>query len=513
MSTLHMSYDDPAYSRQHDPASYDVGMSYELKSSSFLADQYMLDHLLHPLAPMSASHSMPYDMQPGFPSFSHMNSLPSAGHYSGDMHHPTPFRPMLSANVWQEATPRAFYPEPSAQQSQSYPPSSISQPSMFVPSSSHLSMSASTTSISDHSAPPPPWTMSGSLDPSTGIYQIAPEHPRIRTAQACEKCRGRKAKCSGEHPVCERCRVRGLKCEYAPERKMRGPNKIKRKLGQNSTSSSARSSRRESIASIASTASEASSFVSTGSESPEEHITSLSISPSFKPAERLTVDIDAAHLSYPQAEPSSSSSSASGSPVMGNLQFMEEHRERARPSHIDLSGTNLYDQFPEQYVPEDDTFASDISAFRRASLPSYLLESFSNQHLGRSPSLGHVYSPSRGVEVVESTPSRPHSSPSYIQYPSLMHPPIAENSTGSGSETSLSAPLTPPSIPSTDVEMLYPLDFNPDSVEFAGLDSPLDNIVDSWTTGDADIDATPRVDADGREKSLAQIESQFVHDS
>ncbi|GAW03393.1 fungal specific transcription [Lentinula edodes] len=43
-------------------------------------------------------------------------------------------------------------------------------------------------------------TLAGSLDPSTGVFYRMPEHPRLRTAQACEKCRTRKAKCSGEHP-------------------------------------------------------------------------------------------------------------------------------------------------------------------------------------------------------------------------------------------------------------------------------------------------------------------------
>ncbi|TRM59261.1 hypothetical protein BD626DRAFT_508752 [Schizophyllum amplum] len=38
---------------------------------------------------------------------------------------------------------------------------------------------------------------------------------RQRTAQACEKCRERKAKCSGGRPVCERCAKRGLICHYA----------------------------------------------------------------------------------------------------------------------------------------------------------------------------------------------------------------------------------------------------------------------------------------------------------
>jgi hypothetical protein len=40
----------------------------------------------------------------------------------------------------------------------------------------------------------PPWTLAGSLDPTTGIFYRTPENPRLRTAQACEKCRTRKAK-------------------------------------------------------------------------------------------------------------------------------------------------------------------------------------------------------------------------------------------------------------------------------------------------------------------------------
>ncbi|KAF8908412.1 hypothetical protein CPB85DRAFT_1309362 [Mucidula mucida] len=71
-------------------------------------------------------------------------------------------------------------------------------------------------------------SMAGSLDPSTGIFYRTPEHPRLRTAQACEKCRIRKAKCSGEHPSCKRCLTRGLICEYAKEGRVRGPNKPKK---------------------------------------------------------------------------------------------------------------------------------------------------------------------------------------------------------------------------------------------------------------------------------------------
>ncbi|KAF8988449.1 hypothetical protein BDQ17DRAFT_1374044 [Cyathus striatus] len=59
-------------------------------------------------------------------------------------------------------------------------------------------------------------TLAGSLDPETGIFYRTPEHPRLRTAQACEKCRARKAKCTGDCP-CGRCASRGLVCEYAKE--------------------------------------------------------------------------------------------------------------------------------------------------------------------------------------------------------------------------------------------------------------------------------------------------------
>ncbi|KAG2004298.1 hypothetical protein CC2G_002866 [Coprinopsis cinerea AmutBmut pab1-1] len=71
--------------------------------------------------------------------------------------------------------------------------------------------------------------LAGSLDPATGVFYRTPDHPRLRTAQACEKCRTRKAKCSGEHPSCKRCIARGLVCEYAKEGRVRGPNKPKLK--------------------------------------------------------------------------------------------------------------------------------------------------------------------------------------------------------------------------------------------------------------------------------------------
>lgn len=92
---------------------------------------------------------------------------------------------------------------------------------------SHIAHSALAISNSTPDTGIPRRAVAGSLDPSTGIFYRTPEPPRLRTAQACEKCRVRKAKCSGEHPACQRCLLRGLACIYAPEGRIRGPTKPK----------------------------------------------------------------------------------------------------------------------------------------------------------------------------------------------------------------------------------------------------------------------------------------------
>ncbi|KAJ9102893.1 hypothetical protein QFC19_004623 [Naganishia cerealis] len=57
--------------------------------------------------------------------------------------------------------------------------------------------------------------------------KLRDEKQRKRIVQACEPCRIRKAKCNGQQP-CGRCSSRCLECLYAPERRMRGPNKVKK---------------------------------------------------------------------------------------------------------------------------------------------------------------------------------------------------------------------------------------------------------------------------------------------
>ncbi|CAA7271606.1 unnamed protein product [Cyclocybe aegerita] len=61
------------------------------------------------------------------------------------------------------------------------------------------------------------------------LHIVKPTIPSVRqrTAQACDKCRERKTKCSGHRPVCVRCTNRGLICQYSTREmsRIRGPIK------------------------------------------------------------------------------------------------------------------------------------------------------------------------------------------------------------------------------------------------------------------------------------------------
>ncbi|KAG6814552.1 hypothetical protein H0H92_000080 [Tricholoma furcatifolium] len=85
----------------------------------------------------------------------------------------------------------------------------------------------------------PPAESHVTSDPQSVSLPPDPEHvfsgrpttapsERQRTVQACDKCRERKTKCSGEHPVCQRCTTRGLICQYSSrEPRTRGPAKAR----------------------------------------------------------------------------------------------------------------------------------------------------------------------------------------------------------------------------------------------------------------------------------------------
>lgn len=129
----------------------------------------------------------------------------------------------LSAQFHQQRppSPESHYPLrwPEADSYPQYTPGPQAEPSLtasssFFPQSYSVAPQSTYQSLQDaHSAASrPAWSVSGSLDPVTGIFQHMPEHPRVRTAQACEKCRARKAKvrlpsppslaCPHMHPYC-----------------------------------------------------------------------------------------------------------------------------------------------------------------------------------------------------------------------------------------------------------------------------------------------------------------------
>jgi len=102
------------------------------------------------------------------------------------------------------------------------PPYQTGNLNPYTPTLPPAAQYASAHHVGEHSTR----TLRESLGPDMSFYR-APEGPRLRTAQACQKCRTRKAKCSGDHPACERCLIKGLVCEYAAEGRVRGPNKLK----------------------------------------------------------------------------------------------------------------------------------------------------------------------------------------------------------------------------------------------------------------------------------------------
>ncbi|EED85773.1 predicted protein [Postia placenta Mad-698-R] len=253
------------------------------------------------------------------------------------------------------------------------------------------------------SAAQPAWSVSGSLDPVTGIFQRSPDHPRLRTAQACEKCRIRKAKCSGEHPSCQRCRSRGLLCEYAPERRMRGPNKKKR--GELSTaehgSSTPDTDRRNSVASSSSSseADHAYRFPPIAASSSPVSVSPVASVPSPPSALELlqphSLPAEQPRVPSPLRFSTSATADASGptipytSPPTRPVAGLVCGR-RPRPPPLDLGDAafpafqgRLHPLTPQYLPPVIDDITPTYAA-RRASLPTYILEA----HAQAEPRLG-----------------------------------------------------------------------------------------------------------------------------
>ncbi|KAJ1907740.1 hypothetical protein LPJ81_000562 [Coemansia sp. IMI 209127] len=57
------------------------------------------------------------------------------------------------------------------------------------------------------------------------MSHIGPDGKRQRVSRACDKCRRKKVKCDGKHPVCTHCEELGHQCTYLDATKKRGPPK------------------------------------------------------------------------------------------------------------------------------------------------------------------------------------------------------------------------------------------------------------------------------------------------
>ncbi|KAI0638725.1 hypothetical protein C8Q77DRAFT_1028 [Trametes polyzona] len=435
MSTAHVSLDDYAFPSSKPHSSYELSYAlgapqppplYPLPGSdASTAGPHPQAHFHH--LPPDAAHSayLPdhpesfmsgYYVGMGYPHFG--AQLPP---FDMAQRPPSP-RPVYTAN------PRWGVPE-----GYGAPADPIASSSTFLSNLQNVIDSSHTSQVQQHNAhqaqassqqaPGPSsstWTLSGSLDPATGVFQRSIEHPRLRTAQACEKCRIRKAKCSGDHPTCQRCLSRGLQCEYAPERKMRGPNKQKRKsISQKHAEPEPTDERRNSIASVSST------------------ISSSSDTSAFDaPAGDASIAVPPAHGGRAHTRPSSRASPMQQSPLrteaprprsttiaLGAIKRAAEFSPsaqrvsgsppgRQRPPPLDLSGTRHFPQrYPNmlaQYTRGGEPLGAygpasvpglDADEARRTSLPSYLVESYSRVAYaqGEQPQtlpVGPTYDPS-----------------------------------------------------------------------------------------------------------------------
>ena len=139
----------------------------------------------------SPRHPIPLVMS----QYGHNSAFPPAQAYD----------PTSSGSTFLDAHPLTYpplaTPGPSAQFPPQYPNTTVLQPAYHHPplSPSPLSRLAQPALAISNSPPDagiPRCAVAGSLDPTTGIFYRTPEPPRLRTAQACEKCRKRKAKVS-----------------------------------------------------------------------------------------------------------------------------------------------------------------------------------------------------------------------------------------------------------------------------------------------------------------------------
>lgn len=139
----------------------------------------VLSHHLSQAPPPPAGMPWPND---DFSDNSSAQPLAPQGSISPIYGPPYPLRPQL-----------LYPPQQSHRLAPTHAPPEQSQPAT-TPGPSTLHEQHRGRAITEHGRRR--WGGVGSLDPATGVFSPVSDHPRIRTPQACDKCRARKAKVS-----------------------------------------------------------------------------------------------------------------------------------------------------------------------------------------------------------------------------------------------------------------------------------------------------------------------------
>ncbi|KAI0716125.1 hypothetical protein C8T65DRAFT_726339 [Cerioporus squamosus] len=407
MSTVHMSYDDYGYPHTVSPNRLLYPPSHLDASTSSSSHPGLLSSHLPPDPTYSAYFPTQHDH------FVAQQYLSGVGNALLDHHANVPLysaaalrppsHPMYDAGRPSSSEPS--YAPPAPEWNGNAPPApewngNVPYPAHYDPVGSAAAYVRGLTDIIDSSHTvqsqqaalvpqlPEQQHLSGSLDPTTGEFHRTVEHPRLRTAQACEKCRIRKAKCTGETP-CSRCLSRGLQCEYAPERKMRGPNKNKRGDGSPKSPAKAKPRKRKDDA-FESLDSASDGNASDNPPSPPDLPSeSSSAHSSPVPPPRLIPP----HLLGRRPRAATMGLGAIGrlsefnSPAAGPSSAYQPVASAARPRPPPLNLASAREYVPRmlaQYngAPEVVPLPEESHNPRPTSLPSYLIDSYSRIALG-----------------------------------------------------------------------------------------------------------------------------------
>ncbi|KIK64071.1 hypothetical protein GYMLUDRAFT_83444 [Collybiopsis luxurians FD-317 M1] len=332
----------------------------------------------------SQSYSHPY-FPPSHPDQLYPSEVQYHSHHNMDLHWP-PYSQNRRLGFASNAANSNYHHGPSSLPSPQFTSTSM-QPAQPPSQSFHSNTPGHVDAYHNSQR-----TLAGSLDPATGVFYRTPEHPRLRTAQACEKCRTRKAKCSGEHPSCKRCLTRGLICEYAKEGRVRGPNKPKSKASPTNTSESSSLPARQSQSSPPAPAKQTpgpTTSLPRRYVSPSILPPSMSSSLSSPSSPRVGIPFDS--FNPPISSTSTSDRTAGAHRISpDSVSYGLNQSEKPRPPNLELSGvSNLYR--PNSRTPE--FLGSQVSMESALAPYSHIPHSQSYSDTSASSSIDHGSSP------------------------------------------------------------------------------------------------------------------------